>query len=1310
MKKSVRYRWLSGLAFMLLTLAIPFSGMSQGLEDFTNSNATPSYGSDQFLGNDGITWTYVKSRNANGDDNASGIDLPALMLRRQADNSKITSSAIPGGIGNFSVKLYKGFTGGGDRQAELFVNGISQGTSDAFDDNDEHVFEVNNINIAGDVTIEIRDITSKQLIIDDISWTAFVGSGNQPPSITNITQTPADGNVTSSDAVSVSADITDSDGIDAASLNWGTTSGSLNNSIAMTASSGDTYTTDADIGVQPDGTTVYYEIEATDGNASPETTTTPEQSYTVQDPAAAPSLIFSEIADPGDDFNGRFVELYNNGSSSIDFGTTTVYLANFSNGNSTAQSVQLTGTLAAGDFYVIGSNSPGFNESYAFNPDIYSGIANGNGDDAYALYVGGDPDSGDLFDVYGVIGTDGSGEPWEYEDSRAVRNDLSVTPKTTWMASEYTITSADVADMTPGTGEGNQPPQISDITQTPDAVNVTTSDAVSVSAEITADDGIASATLHWATSSGSLDNSITMSLTSGNIYTTNTDIPAQNVDGTTVYYEIQATDDNDAFPQITVSAVQTYTVSSSTQSGAIIITEIMQNPAAVGDADGEYFEVYNNSSSPIDMNGWNISDEGSNSDDINSSLIVPAHGFLTFGVNADPATNGGIVVDYVISGSLANGDDEIIITDAGGNEVNRVEYDGGPVWPNPTGVSMYFAGNVNQDNNDGSLWQVSTESIAIGGDMGSPKFAGEGQIGQANTYTYENGSWSDPISNATADDDIQIISGSTPASFGQDIEVRGIAVVSGASLDVKKVLTINGDIVTNGTMTFKSTSGLDGELAEVPANSKIIGNVTAERYMSDNRAYRFVSSSVSTIGMSTIHDNLQEGATSAMDDPNPGFGTHITGSTTDQENGFDETASGTPSLFVLDASNQQFVPFDNTDVDPIIAGQGILIFVRGDRDVDLTSNASHSSTTLRGTGTLVTGDFTQNMNTSSVQGEFNPVANPYQSSVDVNDVITNSTNLSSHFAFVYDPSFGTNGGYVMVTLPGGANNSDGESDANQYIQPGQAVQVATNSDGPTSILFKESDKATGMHTTTFSNENPFVDNVHINGHLFTAVNYAANKPMHDNFNILFNENFDNALNNRDAGKPMNFTENMGIGTPDQAYSIERRQLPTEDENIALFNTNYENENYTLVLDVSAFDNVNVYLEDSFTGEETELQAGETVYSFSVDANLEGSVASDRFSIHFGNSTLSTDSFNTDAIRIYPNPVKSGQAFNLTTGNLKGQQVNVSIQDVLGKTIYTTKRKFDGKTVHINSGNLQSGVYFVNLDYNGNQVTKRLIVK
>ena len=268
-------------AFLLLMLMITSVTFSQGLEDFTNLNISKSsYSSGNFTGNNGIAWDYVEVR---GTDTSSvtypNVDHPAMMLRRASDNSSITSSLIPNGIQDFSVKLYKGFTGNGNRQVELFINGQSIAQSTPFDDFDEHIFTVNNINVAGDFTLEIRNVTSSQVVIDDISWTAYNPGVNLPPTISQITLTPDVYNITSTDIVTVEASITDPDGVASATLNWGTTSGALTNAVPMSLSTGTTYS--ANIPAQADGTTVYFEITATDSLS--ETATTQEYTYTVTD-------------------------------------------------------------------------------------------------------------------------------------------------------------------------------------------------------------------------------------------------------------------------------------------------------------------------------------------------------------------------------------------------------------------------------------------------------------------------------------------------------------------------------------------------------------------------------------------------------------------------------------------------------------------------------------------------------------------------------------------------------------------------------------------------------------------------------------------------------------------------------------------------------------------------------------------------------------------------------------------------------------------------------------------------------------------
>jgi PKD repeat protein len=157
----------------------------------------------------------------------------------------------------------------------------------------------------------------------------------------------------------------------------------------------------------------------------------------------------------------------------------------------------------------------------------------------------------------------------------------------------------------------------------------------------------------------------------------------------------------------------------------IMITEIMKDPQAVADAQGEWFEVYNPSASDIDMLGWFIWDNDFDSIVVTSSLVVPAKGFAVLGNNANPATNGGYVCNYQYTGFfLGNSADEIVLARPDGTEVDRVEYDNGANWPNPTGSSMVFTGTPFDDNNDFNFWTTAAlrEPSYSGttGDKGSP--------------------------------------------------------------------------------------------------------------------------------------------------------------------------------------------------------------------------------------------------------------------------------------------------------------------------------------------------------------------------------------------------------------------------------------------------------------------------------------------------------------------------------------------------------------------------------------------------------------
>ena len=158
--------------------------MSQGLETFENHTLSgTTYVNGSFVGDNGITWTYTHVTG----EQSYPIDNKGILLRRSGDNSKIESSAISGGIGSFSIQMRKAFTGTGDRQIALYINGNHIADSQTFGaetgaDETIHTFSVPEINIEGDFILEIRHISggsaNRQLVIDNLSWTGYTSSGN----------------------------------------------------------------------------------------------------------------------------------------------------------------------------------------------------------------------------------------------------------------------------------------------------------------------------------------------------------------------------------------------------------------------------------------------------------------------------------------------------------------------------------------------------------------------------------------------------------------------------------------------------------------------------------------------------------------------------------------------------------------------------------------------------------------------------------------------------------------------------------------------------------------------------------------------------------------------------------------------------------------------------------------------------------------------------------------------------------------------------------------------------------------------------
>ncbi len=153
--------------------------------------------------------------------------------------------------------------------------------------------------------------------------------------------------------------------------------------------------------------------------------------------------------------------------------------------------------------------------------------------------------------------------------------------------------------------------------------------------------------------------------------------------------------------------------------GAILVNELMINPSAVSDSDGEYVELLNTTASDIDLRGWTLADASSDHT-VASSFVVPAGDYAVFGLNPDFGSNGGVNVGYEWSRQLGNGGDLVRVSQPGAGQIDQVSF---TTWAVPAGASLQLDPGSQDEtlNNDEGAWCVApTAWVESAGDDGSP--------------------------------------------------------------------------------------------------------------------------------------------------------------------------------------------------------------------------------------------------------------------------------------------------------------------------------------------------------------------------------------------------------------------------------------------------------------------------------------------------------------------------------------------------------------------------------------------------------------
>ena len=293
---------------------------------------------------------------------------------------------------------------------------------------------------------------------------------------------------------------------------------------------------------------------------------------------------------------------------------------------------------------------------------------------------------------------------------------------------------------------------------------------------------------------------------------------------------------------------------------------------------------------------------------------------------------------------------------------------------------------------------------------------------------------------------------------------NGVVTTTPTAINVTGVISLN-NVTTNGTTTgstltiapgafvvLKSTS-IDNSavIGVVCPTCKILGNITVERFIPAGfRAYRDLATGVfnsttyaqnpAPMSNGSIFTNWQENGSYT----NNGYGMFITGTTNpagttfssnavDAITGLDVSKNSVPSVYfynnAYDAAGtaSPFVSITNTKNSLLSPFLTYRILVRGDRSFDLYNTGivtygpvlglrSYNNTSVRSTGSLITGDVLYNKDgvTNALINNGNPLASVSENGINTSIALsTNNTGLN-----------GTSAGYTRDSVKNGVAVKD----------------------------------------------------------------------------------------------------------------------------------------------------------------------------------------------------------------------------------------------------------------------------------------------
>lgn len=112
--------------------------------------------------NNNITWTATEAKTDEKINNSRAITMKS--------GGSLTSSSISGGISSLTVTVQRKFKGSNGK-LNLLINGENKGDID-FTANVQNK-TIENINVEGNIIIEIKNASGQRVAVDNLSWTCY---------------------------------------------------------------------------------------------------------------------------------------------------------------------------------------------------------------------------------------------------------------------------------------------------------------------------------------------------------------------------------------------------------------------------------------------------------------------------------------------------------------------------------------------------------------------------------------------------------------------------------------------------------------------------------------------------------------------------------------------------------------------------------------------------------------------------------------------------------------------------------------------------------------------------------------------------------------------------------------------------------------------------------------------------------------------------------------------------------------------------------------------------------------------------------